>query len=93
MGAHLGQRHQGRTGRDCDFAVPKPANAWTMDKLAKWFPEMPAESKEKKESNGYLRLIQPISAGKDRVKVSLDFMEGAVVDRSGERIRVDESFQ
>ena len=60
-------------------------------KFAKWFPNLSAESKEKKERHGYLRLMQALAAGKQRVKISLDFMEGAVVDRSGERIEIDES--
>src|SRR5437867_12054281 len=26
-----------RHSRDCDFAVPKPGEAWVIDKIAKWF--------------------------------------------------------
>ena len=80
-----------RYSRDCDFAIPKLQDGWTIDKIPKWFPELSTQSKEKKERSGYLRLIQAIAAGKDRIKVSLDFMEGEVVDRSGERIQVDDS--
>ena len=81
-----------RYSRDCDFAIPKQPDAWAIDKIPKWFPELSTESKEKKERSGYLRLIQALVAGKNRIKVSLDFMEGEVVDRSEERIQIDDSF-
>ena len=63
-----------RYSRDCDFAMPK-GEGWQIDKVARWLADLTVEAKEKLDTHGYLRLIQLISAGRHRVKISLDFME------------------
>lgn len=53
---------------------------------------MTVEAERKEDNFGYLRLLQLIAAGKRRLKVSLDFMEGEIRGRSGERFLIDKKF-
>ena len=80
-----------RYSRDCDFALSK-GRAWSIDRIAKWLPGLSVEAKQHLGTYGFLRLIQLISAGKLRLKISLDFMEGEVRGRSEEGLRIDRTF-
>ena len=80
-----------RFSRDCDFAMPRQKD-WSIDKIENWFPELSAETKEKHGSYGFLRLIKIISGAGNRVKVSLDFMEGEVRGRKADSVLIDEDF-
>ncbi|MDA2934721.1 nucleotidyl transferase AbiEii/AbiGii toxin family protein [Acidobacteria bacterium AH-259-D05] len=80
-----------RYSRDCDFALPK-GKTWKIDRIEKWTPELTVQSKNKSENSGYLRLIQLVKAGKRKIQVSLDFMEGEITGRAGERFLIDKKF-
>lgn len=80
-----------RYSRDCDFVLPK-GRGWAIDTVAEWLGDLTIEAKEKLESHGYLRLIELIPTGKRRIKISLDFMEGEIRGRTGERILIDKRF-
>ncbi|MDA2930515.1 nucleotidyl transferase AbiEii/AbiGii toxin family protein [Acidobacteria bacterium AH-259-O06] len=80
-----------RYSRDCDFAVKK-SRAWTIDRIEKWFPGLGVEAKKKSKSFGYLRMIELVQAGKRKIKIALDFMEGEILGRSGEAFLIDERF-
>ena len=80
-----------RFSRDWDFAMPQQKN-WAIDKIEKWFPALSAQTKEKHGSYGFLRLIKIISGAGNKIKVSLDFMEGEVRGRKGDSVLIDEDF-
>jgi hypothetical protein len=80
-----------RHSRDCDFALPKGKD-WAIDRVAEWLDNLMVAGKHKQDSYGYLRLIQLIPAGKHQIKISLDFMEGEIRGRAGERILLDGRF-
>lgn len=64
-----------RYSRDCDFAIPKD-KAWNIDRILKWLNGLTVEALEKADAYAYLRAVQLISAGKAKIKIALDFMEG-----------------
>lgn len=78
-----------RYSRDCDFVIPR-LGEWNIDKIAEWLPEMTVEAKEKTKESGFLRLVKFLGDGKQKIKTSLDFIEGEVRGRHGESLVVDE---
>ena len=82
-----------RFTRDCDF-VMKKEDDWKIDEIKKLLSkEINIETFEKKDGYGFLRMIDFIQAGRNKIKISLDFMEGQVRGRTGEQIvLIDEKF-
>lgn len=82
-----------RSTRDCDFALRKE-NGWYLDEIKGWLvEEVSIEAFEKKDSSGYMRCIKHIKIGRRQIRVSLDFMEGAVTGRAEKDIvKIDERF-
>ncbi|MBI4447189.1 MAG: nucleotidyl transferase AbiEii/AbiGii toxin family protein [Acidobacteria bacterium] len=80
-----------RYSRDCDFALPMGKES-AIESIAGWFRDLSQEAKEKQETHGYLRLVQLLPAGRRRIKISLDFMEGEIRGRAGETLMLDERF-
>jgi hypothetical protein len=80
-----------RYSRDCDFALPH-GQSWNIDKVEKWFSDLRVEAKQKLNSYGYLRLIQSVPAGRSKVKIALDFMEGEIRGRGEEGLPIDHIF-
>ena len=65
-----------RFTRDCDF-VMKKEDDWKIDEIKKLLSkEINIETFEKKDGYGFLRMIDFIQAGRNKIKISLDFMEG-----------------
>jgi len=70
-----------RFTRDCDFAVKKK-NGWGIDFLKKILPDgFSVEHEEKRGSYGFMRCIKFLRHEKNRIKVSIDFMEGEIRGR------------
>jgi hypothetical protein len=82
-----------RFTRDCDFVIKKEDD-WKIDEIKKLLSkEINIETFEKKDEYGFLRMIDFIEAGRNKIKISLDFMEGQVRGRTGEEIfLIDEKF-
>ena len=78
-----------RYSRDCDFALAR-GKPWRIDKIEKWLSDSSVEAKRKEAAFGFLRMLQSVKSGNRAVKISLDFMEGQVVDRSGAAFEIDE---
>jgi len=79
-----------RYTRDCDFALKKK-NGWTIDEIKKWLSKNTVvESFEKRDDYGFLRCVRVF----DKIRASLDFMEGKVVGRDEKRqvVIIDEEF-
>lgn len=77
-----------RYSRDCNFALPKGRD-WVIDRIAEWLVELTTEARETYKTHGHLRLIQLIPAGKQTIKIVLDFLEGEIRGRAGERVLID----
>ena len=80
-----------RYSRDCDFALPKN-KTWKIDRIEKWLPDLSVEAKKKETDFGFLRMLQLVQSGNRTIKISLDFMEGQVVDRSKAAFWIDDRF-
>jgi hypothetical protein len=80
-----------RYSRDCDFAISK-GKAWNIDRILKWLNALTVEAVEKADAYGYLRVVQLVSAGKAKIKIALDFMEGEIRGRRGEGFVLDGRF-
>jgi hypothetical protein len=82
-----------RFTRDCDFVIKKEDD-WKIDEIKKLLSkEINIETFEKKDEYGFLRMIDFIEAGRNKIKISLDFMEGQIRGRTGEEIfLIDEKF-
>jgi hypothetical protein len=84
-----------RFSRDCDFALPKRSR-FAIDRIAQWFPDLSIETKEKFDGYGFLRIIKMFPSGmrrpSEKIKVSLDFMEGEVRGRKGDSVLIDDEF-
>lgn len=80
-----------RYSRDCDFAIPKD-KTWNIDRILKWLNGLTVEAVEKADAYAYLRAVQLVSAGKAKIKIALDFMEGGIRDRSGAVFVLDGRF-
>lgn len=84
-----------RFSRDCDFALPKRSR-FAIDRIAEWFSDLSVETKEQFDSYGFLRIIKMLPSGmskaSEKIKVSLDFMEGEVRGRKGDSVLIDDEF-
>lgn len=82
-----------RYTRDCDFVLGGKKK-WQIDEINRILSRrIKTEIIEKKEKYGFLKMISFIRAGKTKVKVSLDFMEGQIRGRTGKQIvLIDQKF-
>ena len=82
-----------RGTRDCDFIVVKK-KGWGIDEIKELLAkDFQIEVFEKRGGSGFMRCVKRVKVGKMFVKISVDFMEGAVTGRVGkEVVKIDEKF-
>ncbi|MFQ6128800.1 MAG: hypothetical protein ACE5QW_07865 [Thermoplasmata archaeon] len=82
-----------RYTRDCDFVLNKEKD-WRIDEMKIWLSKkISIETLQKKDGYGYMRLVDFVQFGSDKVKISIDFMEGEVRGRTKEQVvLVDKRF-
>ena len=78
-----------RYSRDCDFVMKAGLNL-----IEKWTPEnVNVEALERKGAHAFMRWVKILQAGsREKVKLGLYFMEGAVVGRENEIFWIDDAF-
>jgi hypothetical protein len=60
---------------------------WRIDEISTMLSEViNIETFEKKDTYGFLRMVDFIRSGRDKIKISLDFMEGEVRGRTEKQI-------
>ena len=75
-----------RYTRDCDFVLPK-GESWSVDQICDWFPgNLKKATLEKRETYGFLRMVDFLTVGKKSARVAMDFMEGEVHGRTNEQV-------
>ncbi len=75
-----------RASRDCDFIVSK-AKGWNIETINGWRkPDVSADVMEKKDTYGFLKWVKSIPFGRNKAKVSIEFMEGEVRGRTDKAI-------
>jgi hypothetical protein len=82
-----------RYTRGCGFVLPK-GEPWSVDRICDWFPGGPRrKTLEKRETFGFLRMVDFLTVGKKSARVAIDFMEGEVRGRTSEQIvSIDRKF-
>jgi len=81
-----------RFTRDCDFALRK-GDGWNIDELKMLLPAgYSIEIEEKRGAYGFLRCTKSVKHNRERIRVSMDVMEGEIRGRKPEEaISIDET--